>query len=105
MYATTNAISPRALTAVSREKALMGDGRKMSTLPATSLKWLTNEPSISCVHVKPRSEFLGIDWASFDSEYELAMQERFNCFNKEMRQLDLRQRFQAMAPVQQHRQP
>lgn len=55
-----------------------------------SLKWLTNEPSISCVHVKPRSEFLGIDWASFDSEYELAMQERFNCFNKEMRQLDLR---------------
>jgi len=55
-----------------------------------ALKWLTEKPSISCVHVKPRSEFMGIDWAEFDSDYELAMHERFNCFEKEMRRLDLR---------------
>jgi len=56
-----------------------------------ALSWLTDEQkSVSCVHVKPRSEFMGIDWAQFDAEYELAMQERFNCFNKEMRRLDMR---------------
>ena len=38
---------------------------------------ITEGPSISCVHVKPRSEFMGIDWAEFDSEYELAMKDRF----------------------------
>ncbi|MGK2963536.1 MAG: universal stress protein, partial [Gemmatimonadaceae bacterium] len=32
---------------------------------------------VSCLHVKPRAEFIGIDWAEYDSEYELAMQERF----------------------------
>jgi nucleotide-binding universal stress UspA family protein len=54
------------------------------------LSWLTEKQSISCVHVMPRSEFLGIDWTEFDSDYELAMRERFNCLNKEMRRFDLK---------------
>jgi nucleotide-binding universal stress UspA family protein len=33
--------------------------------------------SVSCVHVKPMSESLGIDWADLDPEYEFAMEERF----------------------------
>ena len=55
-----------------------------------ALSWLTDSQSVSCVHVKPRSEFMGVDWAAYDGEYELAMQERFNCFNKEMRRYDIR---------------
>ncbi len=41
------------------------------------LTLLDNHPSLSCVHVKPRAEFLGVDWADLDREYELAVEERF----------------------------
>ena len=54
------------------------------------LNLLVENPSISCVHVKPRSEWMGIDWAELDTEYELAMKDRFSCFEKEMRAFDLR---------------
>lgn len=49
-----------------------------------------NSPSISCVHVKPRSEFLGIDWAEFDNEYELAMKERFAEVQKTLSAVNMR---------------
>jgi nucleotide-binding universal stress UspA family protein len=55
-----------------------------------ALSLLVESPSVSCVHVKPRSEFLGIDWADLDAEYELAMKERFNCFETEMRAFNMR---------------
>ena len=42
-----------------------------------ALASLADATSISCVHVKPRSEMLGIDWAQYDAEYELAVRERF----------------------------
>lgn len=51
---------------------------------------LADTPSISCVHVKPRSEFLGIDWAEFDSDYELAMRERFHILEKAFDAVNLR---------------
>lgn len=51
---------------------------------------IADTPSISCVHVKPRSEFLGIDWAEFDGEYELAMRERFNMLEKAFGLVNLR---------------
>lgn len=51
---------------------------------------LADTPSISCVHVKPRSEFLGIDWAEFDSDYELAMRERFRVLEQAFNQVNLR---------------
>jgi nucleotide-binding universal stress UspA family protein len=51
---------------------------------------LADTPSISCVHVKPRSEFLGIDWAEFDNDYELAMRERFHALEKEFNNVNLR---------------
>lgn len=54
------------------------------------LRWIAESPSISCVHVKPRSEFMGIDWAEFDAEYELVMKERFNAFEKAMARVNLR---------------
>jgi nucleotide-binding universal stress UspA family protein len=41
------------------------------------LACIADTPSISCVHAKPRSGFMGIDWAEFDSGYEVAMKERF----------------------------
>jgi nucleotide-binding universal stress UspA family protein len=43
-----------------------------------------NKLSLSCVHVKPRNEFLGIDWADLDREYELAVQQRFREMEKEL---------------------
>jgi nucleotide-binding universal stress UspA family protein len=49
-----------------------------------ALEILVDAPSISCVHVKPRSEFLGIDWAEFDSEYDLVMRERFAELEKDL---------------------
>ena len=55
-----------------------------------SVKWLCAEPSVSFVHVKPRSEFMGIDWAEFDSEYELVMKDRFAAFEKAMSRADMR---------------
>jgi nucleotide-binding universal stress UspA family protein len=48
------------------------------TAAGKAVRMTADSPSISCVHVKPRSEFLGIDWAEFDSEYEAAMRDRFN---------------------------
>jgi nucleotide-binding universal stress UspA family protein len=48
----------------------------MESLPEI-IPILADNPSISCVHVKPRSESMGIDWAALDGEYELAMKERF----------------------------
>ena len=48
----------------------------MESLPAI-IPIVADDPGISCAHVKPRSEFIGIDWADLDSEYELAMKERF----------------------------
>jgi len=51
---------------------------------------LADTPSISCVHVKPRSEFLGIDWAEFDNDYELAMRERFHVLEKAFNNVNLR---------------
>ena len=41
------------------------------------LRIVADNPGISCVHVKPRQESLGIDWVDLDSDYELAMKERF----------------------------
>ena len=51
---------------------------------------LADSPSISCVHVKPRSEFLGIDWAEFDKEYELAMKDRFHVVERALGGANLR---------------
>lgn len=55
-----------------------------------ALEIIANTPSISCVHVKPRSEFLGIDWADFDNEYELAMRDRFHLLEKAFSVVNLR---------------
>jgi len=44
---------------------------------AQALSLVANSPSVSCVHVQPRDEFLGVDWAQYDHEYQLAMSERF----------------------------
>jgi nucleotide-binding universal stress UspA family protein len=43
-----------------------------------------NKLSLACVHVKPRNEFLGIDWADLDREYELAVQQQFREMEKEL---------------------
>lgn len=67
--------------------ALNSDG--MRAAPAI-LDALTEEPAISCVHVKPRSEFMGIDWAEFDSEYELSMNDRFREIEKSFATANLR---------------
>lgn len=67
--------------------ALNGNG--MRAAPAT-IKAITEEPSISCVHVKPRSEFMGIDWAEFDSEYEFVMNERFREMDEHLGTTNLR---------------
>ncbi len=41
------------------------------------LNLVADAGTVSCVHVKPTAESLGIDWASFNPEYEFAMEERF----------------------------
>lgn len=51
---------------------------------------LADAATISCAHVKPRAEFLGIDWASYDGGYELAMRERFKALEKDMNAVHLR---------------
>ena len=48
----------------------------LAALPET-IKAIADTRSVSCVHVKPMSESLGIDWAVIDPEYEFAMEERF----------------------------
>lgn len=55
-----------------------------------AVELLADTPSISCAHVKPRAEFLGVDWASYDSGYEIAMRERFKSIEKEMNAVHLR---------------
>ena len=55
-----------------------------------ALAAIANTPSISCVHVKPRSEFLGVDWVEFDRDYELAMRERFSALENQLDELHLR---------------
>ncbi len=55
-----------------------------------ALSIVADTPSISCVHVRPRSEFLGIDWAEYDSEYEFAMRERFAEIEKALAKVNLR---------------
>jgi nucleotide-binding universal stress UspA family protein len=55
-----------------------------------AIEMLADARSISCAHVKPRAEFLGIDWASYDSGYELAMRERFKTLEKELGEVRLR---------------
>jgi len=55
-----------------------------------AVEMLADTPSITCAHVKPRAEFLGIDWASYDGEYEMAMRERFKFLEKEMNTVHLR---------------
>lgn len=48
----------------------------LQCVPQT-LALIADTSSISCVHAKPRSEFLGIDWAEYDRGYEIAMRDRF----------------------------
>lgn len=55
-----------------------------------AVEMLADTPSISCAHVKPKAEFLGIDWASYDGEYEIAMRERFKTLEKDMNAVHLR---------------
>jgi nucleotide-binding universal stress UspA family protein len=42
-----------------------------------ALETLGGKRSVSFVHVEPRSEFMGIDWAQYDNEYQLALRARF----------------------------
>jgi nucleotide-binding universal stress UspA family protein len=75
---------PRVLIAM----ALNANGMQMA--PASLELLCGKTPSISCVHVKPRSEFLGIDWAEFDAEYELAMKDRFADVEKGLAAVNMR---------------
>lgn len=62
----------------------------LRAVPRTLQLLCDKSPSISCVHVKPRSEFLGIDWAEFDTEYELAMRDRFADVEKALSSVNMR---------------
>ena len=55
-----------------------------------AIQLLADTRSISCAHVKPRAEFLGVDWASYDSGYELAMRERFKALEKDFDSVQMR---------------
>ncbi len=57
---------------------------------AKALEPLGDNRSISCVHVKPRSEFLGVDWAQYDGEYDVAMRERFAAVEKQFDAVGMR---------------
>ncbi len=57
---------------------------------AEAVSMIADTPSISCVHVKPRSEFLGVDWAEYDNDYDLAMRERFDVLEKAFSLVNLR---------------
>lgn len=65
------------------------DADGLQCAPA-AVEILADTPSISCAHVKPRAEVLGIDWASYDGEYEIAMRERFQTLEKDMNAVHLR---------------
>lgn len=54
------------------------------------LEAIGDAPSVSCVHVKPQSEWMGIDWAEFDSEYELVMKSRFTALEEELGAVHIR---------------
>lgn len=45
---------------------------------ASALRTLGEHPSVSCVHVQPRSEFLGVDWAVYDGEYRAQVEGTFD---------------------------
>lgn len=51
-------------------------------LAPQALESILDSPTVSSVHVKPRSEFMGIDWAEFDSEYEMVMKSRFQALEE-----------------------
>jgi len=57
---------------------------------ADALKEIAGSNSVSCVHVKPRSEFLGVDWADVDRGYEVALKERFYEMEKSLTKAGLR---------------
>jgi nucleotide-binding universal stress UspA family protein len=58
--------------------------------PPAMLEFIADSPSVSCVHVKPRSEFMGIDWADIDAGYELAMKDRFATVAREFSSVQIR---------------
>jgi nucleotide-binding universal stress UspA family protein len=78
-----NRLPKRVLIAI----GLNADG--MQSAPEV-IRMITEAPSVSCVHVRPRSEFLGVDWAEFDNEYELAMKERFREVENNLEAANLR---------------
>jgi nucleotide-binding universal stress UspA family protein len=83
--------SPELRRAPKRVLIAMGlNFEGLRAAPRTLKLLCDNSPSISCVHVKPRSEFLGIDWAEFDTEYELAMKDRFNEVEKALGAVNMR---------------
>ena len=51
---------------------------------AETLALVADSPSVSCVHVQPRDEFLGVDWAKYDSGYQFALSERFAAVEKSL---------------------
>lgn len=53
----------------------------LELLPAALCR-LADTKTVTCLHVKPRADFMGIDWAELDNEYEIAMQERFSVVEK-----------------------
>jgi nucleotide-binding universal stress UspA family protein len=55
-----------------------------------AIEMLADARSISCAHVKPKAEFLGVDWASYDGGYELAMRERFKTLETNLDTVGLR---------------
>jgi nucleotide-binding universal stress UspA family protein len=61
----------------------------LERLPA-ALCALAEKGTVSCVHVKPRAEFLGIDWAEFDREYQIAMHERFGVMERSLEKAGFR---------------
>lgn len=46
-------------------------------LVAEALQMVAERPSTSVVHVKPKAEFLGIDWSEFDRDYEISIDDTF----------------------------
>jgi len=63
--------------------------RGLGQLPEV-LSLLTQNKSISCVHVKPRADVLGIDGAGFDKDYEFAMQSRFREVSRMLDEVGIR---------------
>ena len=61
----------------------------LATVPDV-LPMLADTATITCAHVKPRSEFLGVDWADLDREYEQAMNERFEVMEGALTEVNLR---------------